>query len=460
MNQGQQTSQQPMAECSAESPIALAYAPDENHPLVEAVLRWQGETIRRPRLEIAHGDAMFRYFQYECHRHRGLALARYFTTGHSAAQFFLDLLRAHFGQLAAVHSLLDFGSGYGRVARYLVAALPDAHLVACEADPLAAPFLREVIFPTAVTAGLHPQAINDGERYDAILAASVFSHFSHDTFIGWLRQLWTQVADNGLLAFSVHPAEHRLSTATPSRPGFWFEPFNETVPLDPSIYGTSWVEQDFVLDVIAAHCPGSCPAVRFERALWHGQDLYLVTRGRPWPRGMSLPLPPVGHIDEAFLVDSNLLHLSGWCVDRSTTGQPPTIEICLDGTRVASLSPTEPRSDVAERWRCPAEQTGFSARYRSEARIDPGAVLTVSATGSSLRRSLLLAAEVDGADLCGRVHHSLEEIRTESLHVRRQLREHQDRLKAFEQSKLVNWAQAWWRLRGKLGGRPSNRTAE
>lgn len=139
----------------------------------------------RPSTEIATDDGM--YSGHEQH---------YFGVGRSAILMILTALTARLsyeGGDARIKSILDFGGGHGRVARYLRVAFPDSRVEITD-------FNRRGVEFCINRLGCHDMGSEvPANNYDLIWVGSVFTHLPPETTIDLLGRLKGGLRKGGLL---------------------------------------------------------------------------------------------------------------------------------------------------------------------------------------------------------------------------------------------------------------------
>jgi SAM-dependent methyltransferase len=161
-------------------------------------------------------------------------------------------------------SILDFGCGYGRIARLFYYFTDEARLVGvdpwnrsielCREAGMGAHFHVSDYLPTALPVG--------DQKFDLIYAFSVFTHLSPRAATAALRTLRRYVAKDGMLTITIRPVEywqidpHASAEQRASLPalhreqGYAFLPHNRP-PVDGDVtYGDSsmtleWLELRF-----------------------------------------------------------------------------------------------------------------------------------------------------------------------------------------------------------------------
>jgi len=105
--------------------------------------------------------------------------AHYLSVGASALDAILSAVGL--GGRADPVRILDFGSGAGRVTRWLRAAYPTAQLCCCDLRPQDVEFCREVFGAETWVSGTDVEAINFHGSYDLIWMGSVLTHLDERT---------------------------------------------------------------------------------------------------------------------------------------------------------------------------------------------------------------------------------------------------------------------------------------
>ncbi len=109
------------------------------------------------------------------------------------------------GKLDALHRILDFGSGWGRITRVLLTRNVQAvNLTAADVDPEMTALVN-VSLPgiNTITVDALPPTMLDGSSHDLVTAFSVFSHLSPEAHEAWATEFGRLVADNGLVIMTL-----------------------------------------------------------------------------------------------------------------------------------------------------------------------------------------------------------------------------------------------------------------
>jgi SAM-dependent methyltransferase len=177
--------------------------------------------------------------------------------------------------------ILEFASGYGRVARHIPTLLSEADWTCSDIHPEAIEFIRAKLGLPAFLSAANPTEWRS-KTYDVVFALSFFSHVPDRSFGLWLKALSESVTPSGLLIFTTHGRETaRLISSEPIQfddYGFYWATYSDQGDLDSQVYGTSIAKFGYVNRILE-----TLPLflIRYQEAFWWGhQDLYVV-RLRP-----------------------------------------------------------------------------------------------------------------------------------------------------------------------------------
>ncbi len=442
----------------------LAFAPDESHPLVDALLATvPGPPVARA---VHAGDDMLAFAVEREDGDFDRGLASYFADGLRVASALRQLAAAR-GGFERIGPVLDFASGYGRVTRFLASECAPASIWAAEIDPQAVAFQRQAFGVQAFDSSASPEALACGERFDLVFVSSLFTHLPEVAFRGWLQRLSQLLLPTGLLALTVHDVSV-LDYDDPRRDqGFVFQPTSESRTLDPQIYGSAWVTERFVRGAVREADAGLAVR-RIARGLGGYQDLYLLSRDpQPVLDALDFDPGPDGFLERAE-VEAGRLRLSGWATERTPGRRLAWVRAWLDG-RLAGESPAGgDRPDVAAMWGPCASRSGFAieadlasrARHAStvlllKAASDSGAetVLHIGTVESALLRSARKEVEAAGQEVYRREQAELEgrrlELRARRLALR--VEELEARIAAMRRSRFWKLRDAWFAVKRTLG---------
>jgi len=232
---------------------------------------------RKVAAEISPDDMLFDYLVHVVYPTDHMqAVNAYFAGGEDCARKFSSLCREHIK--SEPKTILDFASGYGRVARYAKHVLPQTDWIACDIHPQAVEFVTERLGIRSILSTLQPEALAFTQRFDVVFALSFFSHTPNKVFGPWLRRLMSAVEPGGILIFTTHGAvSARNMSVEFDREGFYWNTGTDQLDLDSSNYGTSCVTMSYVHRALEKlH---DAELIRYQQAFWWGhQDLYIVRR--------------------------------------------------------------------------------------------------------------------------------------------------------------------------------------
>jgi hypothetical protein len=106
--------------------------------------------------------------------------------------------------LGSSANVVDFGSGWGRISRFLLAHVPPSALYAVDVD-LEMTALVNTTLPgvNAMTVASMPPTVLRDSVTDSVLAFSVFSHLSPDAHVAWAHEFGRIVSDTGMVFLTV-----------------------------------------------------------------------------------------------------------------------------------------------------------------------------------------------------------------------------------------------------------------
>lgn len=107
-------------------------------------------------------------------------------------------------KLDEVHNphILDFGVGWGRIARFWLRDTPPENIRASDTMDMAVSLLRELKAPYDIVKNPPLPPANCEHKYDLVYAYSVFSHLSEEYTIAWIDHLFEQLKPNGRLVLT------------------------------------------------------------------------------------------------------------------------------------------------------------------------------------------------------------------------------------------------------------------
>jgi SAM-dependent methyltransferase len=126
----------------------------------------------------------------------------YFEAGHSALRHIrLAMLTA---ELEQVDSILDFASGAGRVLRTLMAAFPDATLIASDVWKRGLEFCSEVLGVETVESSPEPAEVDLEGPFDVIWCGSLLTHVDARRWTGFVKVFESLLSPGGVAVFTTY----------------------------------------------------------------------------------------------------------------------------------------------------------------------------------------------------------------------------------------------------------------
>ncbi|MDQ6894343.1 MAG: class I SAM-dependent methyltransferase [Acidobacteriota bacterium] len=316
--------------------------------------------------EIDSRDEMFRWNVAGVRGSEAAGAILYFEKGRQIADAFEAALRWRFGA-GGPRTLLDFASGFGRATRFLVGRLPGCRIAVAEIDPEAVRFQERTFGVRGFVSAPTAEEFSPAARFDAITAASFFSHLPARAFEEWLARLYGLLEPGGALVFSTHGRSLRTEPADWTE-GIVFDSKSETSRLDGDAYGTSWVTPEFVAGAAARACEGEGSLAAAPFGLCGHQDLYVLARPPSIPaKPLVVPEVPRGELESSALPGGRALAVSGW----AEASLAPSVELLVGRT---------------VRERSPAREHGSRRRWSFEipiAGVDPDEVIRVAAVSAA-----------------------------------------------------------------------------
>lgn len=110
-----------------------------------------------------------------------------------------------------LESVLDFGSGPGRVARFLDCLSEGVNVYGCDIDSGAIRWAQNALPETYFVSNDRPPLPIDVEQFGGIVVLSVFTHLPEDMQFEWLEELAKRLKPGGLMMATIHgPSYYRF----------------------------------------------------------------------------------------------------------------------------------------------------------------------------------------------------------------------------------------------------------
>lgn len=442
---------------SQEQPNPLLLALSDGTPICDGV-----------DLGVHEEDEMWRLFYYRGSQNLNQSLVMYFHSGWKVWSTYRQILAWRFGQPGRVGKILDFASGYGRVTRFIVRDIPPERVWISDIYARGVEFQCRRFGVQGIVSTADPADFRCDERFDAILVSSLFSHLPAAAFLAWLRRLWCLLAPGGVLVFSVHdevllPAGHPGEGELAAR-GIYFEEESESGSLSKAQYGTAWVTEGYVRDILAqvAQVTPEAPGVsvaRFRRGFTSLQDLYVAVH-QPGVdfSGLDVTGGVDGVLDHCGFSVPRQIQVSGWGVDRATGEPLREIRVRIDGQAVAASSDFHPRPEAVALFPMESVQpVGWQLAFDLPAGADHhSALLTLTAIDAAGREHGVFEGPLHVALLrsarMGQLYSYLEQQRMRTEHeaeVARLRAEAGGQIAALETRIAAMRASRFWKMRDR-----------
>jgi hypothetical protein len=288
----------------------------------------------------------------------------------------------------------------------------------------------------------------------------LFTHLPEERFRAWLAALAQRLAPLGVLAFSTHDPSLLPPAALQGRQGSGclFEPHSEIAALDTADYGSTWVDERFVREALAATgLPFA--AARFPRALCNYQDLWVaVADPAETFAGLALRAEPEVMVERC-AVESGELVLRGWAHARY--GGVARLEAWLDGSLLGEAPVEMHREDLGALLGPEAAHGGWELRRALPAGASAnGSVLVLRAVDAAGRRQpvwagspqalSLQARSLQARELEAALHRMHGELAAHRTWAAQELATLQARIAAMEASRFWKLRNAWFAAKRAL----------
>ena len=327
----------------------------------------------------------------------GLASRQYVRQGARIAMTVRRIAAHCFPNRSTSLNVLDFASGYGRATRHLADFFGPEAVWASDIQPDAVTFCRDTLGVRTFASTRDPADLAITDRFDLIVAASLFSHLPRGTFAAWLDALRRHLMPGGVLLFSVH-GEGMVPPSLFPADGHLFVPESESLVLDVSEYGTAYVSDAFVRAQIGRVFGAHAPIRLLAKGLCGAQDLYIVSQdSERHIETLPEPADPIGYVDHCVLDVNGQLRIAGWAASPDIANPIGHVVVDVDALTIALCATRIRRGDVAAVLGRPdLEVSGFDIGIGVKPPFTVDRVLTVTArTESGLEDQLLTATLAD-----------------------------------------------------------------
>src|SRR4028118_2070972 len=353
------------------------------NPVIKAFIRDQAKFPEDFKLNICEDDEMYLFSMKKVPEDGDdgtRALVRYYAIGRSVLDTVKQVVEWHFGSFENVPSFLDFACGYGRFTRFLIQEMPPEKIWVSDIYANAVKFQTEYLGVNGIVSTGKPENYLIERKFDCILANSFFSHMPERTFTNWLQNLYDLLTPNGILMFSVHDQCLLQPHVEMPAKGILFSPESESQSLDKEEYGTTYVTEKFVRELVEKVSGGKAFVHRIQKGICKVQDVYVVTNQlvRDFSE-LKFNHQPGGYIDVAAFTGKGSLYLEGWAADVNLDGRIEEVQVLVNGEVVQRCEPFYDRPDVAAHFQKDAIlQSGWNC-YLPKNTVTPQDVLIVKA---------------------------------------------------------------------------------
>ncbi len=350
------------------------------NPVIKAFIRDRAKFPEDFKQNICEDDEMYLFSLSNVKDDRDRALVRYYAIGRRILDTVKQVVDWHFGSFENVPSFLDFACGYGRFTRFLIQEMPPEKIWVSDIYANAVKFQTEYLGVSGIVSTGKPENYLIERKFDCILANSFFSHMPEKTFTSWLQNLYDLLTKDGILMFSVHDESLLESHVEMPAKGILFSADSESQSLDKEEYGTTYVTEKFVREIVDRVSGGKAFVHRIEKGICRFQDLYLVTTQLNKDfSSLKFSHHPEGYVDVAALTTKDNLYLEGWAADVNEDGRIEEVQVLVNGELVEKCEPFYNRSDVAGYFKTDAAlQSGWRC-YLPKNTVTPQDVLMVKA---------------------------------------------------------------------------------
>ncbi|MEG3988058.1 methyltransferase domain-containing protein [Microcoleus sp. S28C3] len=350
------------------------------NPVIKAFIREQAKFPEDFKQNICEDDEMYLFSLSNVKDDRDRAFVRYYAIGRRILDTVKQVVDWHFGSFENVPSFLDFACGYGRFTRFLIQEMPPEKIWVSDIYANAVKFQTEYFGVSGIVSTGKPENYLIDRKFDCILANSFFSHMPERTFTSWVQNLYDLLTQDGILMFSVHDESLLESSIEMPAKGILFSADSESQSLDKEEYGTTYVTEKFVREIVDKVSGGKAFVHRIEKGICRFQDLYVVTNqlNREFS-SLKFSHHPEGYVDVAALTNKDNLYLEGWAADVNEEGRIEEVQVLVNGELVEKCEPFYNRSDVAGYFKTDAAlQSGWRC-YLPKNTVTPQDVLIVKA---------------------------------------------------------------------------------
>jgi len=228
-------------------------------------------------LQIHKNDLMFLYPLYHHNGNVQVVFDEYMRTGLQTAQSILAWWQTQNRQNMP-KTILDFGSGYGRVSRFLPSVFTQAAITVSEVKNEALLFQQKQFGFETLFHKSNAHTFSTTQKFDLIFVGSVFTHLNKDDFEAWLQKLVAALAAGGMLCITTHNSQ-----SIQKKEPFLFVQNAEDFVLpavldglrDKTQYGSTYVSDGYLQQLFSKH---RLQVKTFKLGFGGTQDVHLLQK--------------------------------------------------------------------------------------------------------------------------------------------------------------------------------------
>lgn len=320
----------------------------DNNPVIKTLIKDQAKFPQTFKKNILKHDEMYLFNITNLEGDQERALVEYFSLGRHVLDEVRQIVNWYFGGFEKLPSFLDFASGCGRFMRFLIEEVPPEKIWISDIQPQAVKFQQEYLGVNTILSSTQPEDYKVDYKFDCILSISFFSHMPERTFSKWMKTLYNLLTPEGIFLFSVHDESLLPPHIKMNDKGIFFASESESFALDKEEYGTTYVTENYVRQVLSEISGNHAHIHRLKEGVSRFQDLYIVTNKAVDFSSLNFVHHPEGYLDSVELTAEGKLHLGGWAADFNEGGEIQEIAIFINDKKIDHCLPCHPRHDVAK----------------------------------------------------------------------------------------------------------------
>jgi hypothetical protein len=205
------------------------------------------------------------------------------------------------------------------------------------------------------------------------------------TFVNWMQNLYNLLSPQGLMMFSVLDMELLPPEVPIPASGIVFSPRSESRYLDHEEYGTTYVTEAYIHQVISQVSGGNAVVHRIPKGISRYQDLYVVTNINAQVKDFAkfnFKYHPEGYLEIAYRTPTDRINLEGWAVDTNQDGRLEEVQVLVNGQLVQKCLPFEDREDVAKHFKTETVLNSGWSCYLRRGLVSPDDIVMIKVINS------------------------------------------------------------------------------